>query len=119
MSTPALTSPRPRGGFDPQMIALWVKKFREFVKWDTPTPAMYPDELNVVLEYHDRVSRCSVSPTEGEAGKANVCFLVKTYAGQRELYHVDTETKEINRLAFFAAYKGKPEIHPNMEIGQY
>lgn len=78
---------------------------------------MYPDEAVGVIEYYERISRCSVNPCEGECGSAMPMFLLKSYSGKPECFFVDTENKEINRLCFFACYLGQREFYPYLEFG--
>jgi len=78
------------------------------------------DDMVTFLEYQERIDRLNLPhPCEGEAGHANVCFWVRKFVGEREVFSVDTETQEVIKLSFFAKFEGARELYCDMEIGQY
>lgn len=81
-----------------------------------PEPPISAEDYHTIMEYHDRINRWTISPTEGEAGKAHTCFFLRKYDVEKEVFWVNTETNEVTRLAFFAKYRGYPERY-SMEIG--
>ena len=86
--------------------------------------AMYPEEAAEVLRYQARRDRLRMPhPLEGEAEPARTCFFLKEFGmgvygtnGERQFYSVDTETRQIIRLAFFAKWEGE-DLHFDLEIG--
>ena len=100
------------------MIADVKKAWTRF--WGYPPLVLYQEDLNALIEYQDRIDRLKLPhPCEGEAGKHNVCFWVHKFTGEREVFSVNTETQEVIKLSFFAKFEGTPELHCDMEIGQY
>jgi hypothetical protein len=101
--------------------------------WDwlftSPNPmVMYPEDAAEVLRYQARRDRLRLpNPMEGQAEAARTCFFLRQFGepedegqysthGIQEFWSIDTEKKEITRLAFFAKWEGH-EIHFDLEIG--
>lgn len=103
-------------GFWAGVFTLGQEAWRAF--WAPPDPLkMYPEEARQVRLYWERGQRLRTPPMFlGEASEARKMFLLKKFSGKRELFYVDTETKEVTPLAFLAFWKGEPE-HYDLEIG--
>lgn len=95
------------------------ERFQQTWDWMYPSPmAMNRAEAASSLEYRERLGHLmEPDPCEGEAGKARSCFLLRTFAGKREIFWVDTETQEVVPLSFLVSYEGQPGHYPNIEIG--
>jgi hypothetical protein len=94
------------------------KLLRELLLEGRPPMAMHPDDAAAILRYQERLSRLrKPDPCEGEVSEARSCFLLRRYAGKREIFWANTETQELIPLSFLASYKGFPERYPNLEIG--
>ena len=112
----AVATNAPVWGFGLSSAISVLKRFWALMGGGPRSLAMYPEDAAAVLRYQARRERLfPPHPLEGEAGKANVCFLVRTFAGRREIFWVDTETREVSRLVFRAFYRGYPE-HYDMDI---
>jgi len=80
--------------------------------------AMYPDEVRNTFEYQQRLGHLRrAHPCEGSVTPARSCFFLRKFTGEPEAYWVNTETGEINPLAFFAKYHGEHEVYCDLEIG--
>ena len=113
MSSAPITAPvSANRSFDPALKKLW-----DFLE-GRPPMAMYPEEAVDTLRYHERLARMRTpNPCEGEASEARSCFLLRYYAGKREIFWADTGTQTLTPLVFLATYKGRRESYPNIEIG--
>jgi hypothetical protein len=101
-------------GFD---LASAVTAIKKFLGGRSPME-MYPEEVEAALRYQVRLSRLRTpDPCEGEIGEVRPCFMLRQYSGKREIFWANTETQELVPLSFSASYKGRPERHPNLEIG--
>jgi hypothetical protein len=99
--------------------AAW-KSLRAYLGFDRdPLKWRMAGEGATTLQYLGRLDHLrDPDPCEGEVlSGPNVCFLVRTYAGRREMLWVDTATAEVSPLAFFASYAGRREHYPDVVIG--
>jgi hypothetical protein len=112
MISPSITAPvSANQSFDPALKKLWGFLDRDPME-------MHPEEAANTLQYHERLSRMRTpNPFDGETTEARSCFMLRYYAGKREIFSADTGTQTLRPLSFLAYYKGRRELYPNLEIG--
>ena len=108
-------APAPAGwGFDFTPL----KQFFRELFHGRPPMAMYREEVATILGYQKRLEHRHVPlPWEGSAAHAVECFFVRTFSGTHEVFEVNTATKTITPLSFFAKYCGEHEWYCDLEIG--
>jgi hypothetical protein len=107
----------PRGNRGLDFVSLMSKLWDMLWEPARSPMQMYPDEAAEVLRYQARRDRLRMPhPLEGEAEHARVCFFLRKYTDKQEFWSIDTDSKEITRLAFFAKWEGQDK-HFDLEIG--
>jgi len=106
--------------FNYEIVIDGLKQFLRELLHGRRLMAMYPDEVVNTLEYNHRLEHLRrPHPCEGTVTPARSCFFLRKFSGERKVFWVNTETQEINELAFFAKYQGQRQLFCDLEIGQY
>lgn len=69
---------------------MFKQVFDFFFRYEKEKLTIYPDELRTILNYQNRINRCSLPDVESEAGPVARLAFQKIYNGRRERFNYET-----------------------------
>lgn len=96
-------------------VTSWLESNAIWQSWKYPLIKLYPDDLDAITEYQDRLQRLRLE-IDSDCSPAHSMFMLEKYKGEKAYFSVDTSNNLITRCVFVEKYEGERKFFPTFEI---